>query len=91
MATKGLVAGTAISLVGLALTPVVLPILGFGSAGVVASSWAAGVMGPAVVSGGLFATAQSIAVTGFTAWGYFTTVAASAGVGAAVGATLRGA
>lgn len=37
--------------------------VGFTTAGVAATSWAAWMQGPAVVAGGVFATAQSIAAT----------------------------
>jgi Interferon-induced 6-16 family len=41
-----------------------LPALGFGLGGITAGSFAAGIQGPAVVAGSLFATLQSLGATG---------------------------
>ncbi|XP_052765555.1 interferon alpha-inducible protein 27-like protein 2A [Mya arenaria] len=77
-AAVGVTAGVA-AMVG---APVALGALGFGSAGVVAGSIAAGIQGPAVVSGSFFALAQSAGVAGLA----LGTKAALFVGGAAVGA-----
>ncbi|XP_052765513.1 interferon alpha-inducible protein 27-like protein 2A [Mya arenaria] len=56
--------GVAAGVATLAGAPVALGALGFGSAGVVAGSIAAGIQGPAVVSGSYFALAQSAGAAG---------------------------
>lgn len=49
---------------GVALGLSALPMLGFGLAGIVGGSIAAGVQGPAVAAGSWFATLQSVGATG---------------------------
>ena len=63
-----------------------LPAIGFGSAGVIAGSFAASIQGPAVAAGSYFALFQSVGAT-------VTTVGAMAtggAVGAAVGTVVEG-
>ncbi|KAJ3249857.1 hypothetical protein HK103_004301, partial [Boothiomyces macroporosus] len=49
---------------GLVLGAAALPFLGFGLGGITAGSIAAGMQGPTVVAGGVFATLQSLGATG---------------------------
>ena len=49
---------------GLLLGGCALPFLGFGLGGISAGSFAAGIQGPAVVAGSLFAVLQSLGATG---------------------------
>ena len=51
-------------LAGVLLGGLALPALGFGLGGIAAGSFAAGVQGPAVVAGSLFAVLQSLGATG---------------------------
>eukprot|EP00934_Nitzschia_sp_Nitz4_P005427 Nitzschia sp. Nitz4//scaffold509_size6176//508//1821//NITZ4_009183-RA/size6176-processed-gene-0.1-mRNA-1//1//CDS//3329553634//5417//frame0 len=76
----GAVAGAAIPLCGAAA----LTAAGFGTAGVLAGSWAASVQTAATASGSWFATCQSLGATGALFSG--ATVAGSAATGTAVGA-----
>ena len=66
----------------------VLPALGFTAAGVLAGSWAAGVMGPATVTGSAFAIAQSLGATGITIVGAAKAAGALLGVAAVATAAL---
>ena len=52
------------TIAGALLAPVVLPVLGFGAAGIIAGSWAAAIMTPLTVAGSWFAILQSIGATG---------------------------
>ena len=49
---------------GLLLGMIALPALGFGAGGIAAGSFAAGIQGPAVAAGSLFAILQSLGATG---------------------------
>ncbi|KAI8441419.1 hypothetical protein MSG28_015028 [Choristoneura fumiferana] len=60
-----------------------LPVLGFGSGGVIAGSLAASWQGPAVAAGSVFATCQSLGATGLGTWMFG---AAGAATGAGVSA-----
>jgi hypothetical protein len=52
------------SLAGTFLGVIALPLLGFGLGGITAGSFAAGIQGPAVVAGSMFAVLQSLGATG---------------------------
>ena len=83
---RGLIIGGAIVAAVIVAAPLLLLGAGFGSAGVIAGSWAAFMQGSAVASGSLFATCQSVAaVGGLSAATGLTATAAGAGVGGAVG------
>lgn len=56
--------GIGVTVGGGVLGACLLPILGFGSAGIAAGSWAASVQGPAIAAGSAFAICQSLGATG---------------------------
>ena len=62
--TKDAVVGVALGATAIVVAPVALSALGFGSAGIVAGSTAAALMGPATAAGGVFATLQAAGMGG---------------------------
>jgi hypothetical protein len=87
-ATKGGVLGVGVSATVVGLTLPVLLFTGFGPAGIIAGSWAAGVQGSAVMAGGLFASCQSIATSGIALSTATGIVATSGFVGGVVGKVI---
>jgi len=83
---KSIAAGGGTGVIFLAVANGLLPILGFGAQGIIAGSFAASVMGPAVASGSIFAVLQSAGVIGFSAVASGGILLAGAAVaGAAIG------
>ena len=85
---KGAIVGTVVAGGALLLLPVLLPAAGFGSAGIIAGSWAAGIQGSAVASSSVFAACQSAGVVGLSSLASGVTLATGAVAGAA-GAVVR--
>ena len=82
---KYLIGLSVVGVAAAAFPVVILPAAGFGSSGIIAGSWAAASMGPAVTAGGWFSFAQALAAGGgFAA----PTVAAIVAVPTAAGAVL---
>lgn len=81
--TKGCMIGAGVAVAAVSMASPLLLLAGFGPAGVIAGSLAAGVQGTAVTAGSLFATCQSIAASGITittATGIITTSGVVGGV-----------
>ena len=72
---------------GLLVGGFALPVLGFGLEGITAGSFAAGIQGPAVVAGSMFAVLQSLGATGMGIL-LFGSIGAAVGVLAPFAATL---
>ena len=79
--TTGAAIGAGVAASAVCATLPFLLAAGFGPAGIIAGSWAAGVQGSAVAAGSIFASCQSIAATGI-AW---TTAAGIVATGGVVG------
>ena len=85
---KGVLYGAGGAVATLAVGTVALPMLGFGSAGIVAGSWAAAMQGSSVMAGSVFATCQSIGVTGVTLQAATSFLATGSVVGGVAGKVL---
>jgi hypothetical protein len=86
---QGAVVGGAVGAVtGAVVVPAALSLVGFGAAGVTASSIAAGVQTGATVSGSLFAICQSVGAAGLATKGIAVASTVGAAVGGLVGAKL---
>jgi hypothetical protein len=79
--TTGATIGAGLAASAVCATLPLLLAAGFGPAGIIAGSWAAGAQGSAVAAGSIFASCQSIAATGI-AW---TTTAGIVATGGVVG------
>ena len=86
--TKGVALGAGVAATVVGATLPVLLIAGFGPAGIIAGSWAAGAQGSAVMAGSLFASCQSIAATGIAMTTATGIVATSGVVGGVVGKVI---
>ena len=87
-ATKGVALGVGVAATVVGATLPVLLFAGFGPAGIIAGSWAAGAQGSAVMAGSLFASCQSIAATGIAMTTATGIVATSGVVGGVVGKVI---
>ena len=77
--TTGAAIGVGVAASAVCATLPFLLAVGFGPAGVIAGSWAAGAQGSAVAAGSIFASCQSIAASGI-AWTTTTGIIATGGV-----------
>ena len=77
--TTGATIGAGVAASAVCVTLPLLLAVGFGPAGVIAGSWAAGAQGSAVAAGSIFASCQSIAASGI-AWTTATGIIATGGV-----------